>query len=139
HERTSTCRYRVAQDVAHQRAVGWIISREQSIAHASALERRLWKHSCATQRQHSIGKARRCGQRTQRRVVVDDIDAATEGPDDQIVLAPLNVDVAHGDWRKPGSEWLPPFATVERDECPVLGSSKQDVGIRVIFSERPDL
>ena len=65
-------------------------------------------------------------QRAQRRDVVDDPDAATVRPEDKIVIARMNRQVAHGDGRETAAfELRPGFAAIDGNKQTELGPEEQ--------------
>src|SRR6185503_3556115 len=77
------------------------------------------------------------GEQAQWRVVVENVESAAEGADHQIVLAPLELNVAYGDRRKTGPERHPNVAAVGRRIHATLGSDEEQILVDVIFGTRP--
>src|SRR5690349_13838975 len=73
---------------------------------------------------------------SERRQVVEDIEAAAEGGDHEIVLALLDHNVTNSDRRHTAFELRPMTAAVEREEQAELGAGKQELGIHRILGDR---
>ncbi len=90
-----------------------------------------WKHSGVLSQGLGFDRTQRC-------VVVEDVDAAAESAHDEIVLAFLNVQIAHGDRRHTAFELNPFLSAVHREEQTKFSSGEQQVWIHVIFRDGPN-
>ena len=77
------------------------------------------------------------GQFAQRRVIVEDEEAAPEARRDQVVLAALNLDIADGNRRHAGAELLPSRAAVEGHVHAELGRREHQAGALVVLHHAP--
>jgi hypothetical protein len=92
-------RRRAVEDIAEQGTEGRILSAEEPIANARALERRFEIHASRTRRQECAVRARGLvrGQRAEWRIVVHDVDAASERAEHDVVFSTLDLNVADRD------------------------------------------
>jgi len=103
-----------------------------------------WRRSAARWRDHHHRRARRqergvgrehlARQPTQGRQIVQDPDAAAVGRDQQVVLARVDGDVAHGDRRELALDGGPLRAAVDRDEEPGLGAQEQQLRLHQVLA-----
>ena len=73
---------------------------------------------------------------TNRAVVVKDENAPAEGPDHQIVLPPLDLQVADGNRWNTALQRVPVFASVAGGEDAELGADEQQLGRLVVDRNR---
>ena len=74
----------------------------------------------------------------QRGVIIQDVEAATERTEDQVVLAALDFDVAHGHRGQAALHAQPLGARIERHVDTVFRAAEQQIRLHVVFSQRPD-
>ena len=72
------------------------------------------------------------------RVVVEDVEAAPEGAESEVVLCALDVDIAHLDGGQPALEADPVGALVDREVESELGAHEQQLGFDVVLHQRVD-
>ena len=80
--------------------------------------------------------AYRCRLRAQQGVVVEDVDATTEGADHEILLAALDLEVAYGDGRKIAGEGMPVLAAVLGEVHAELRTHEEQVRVDVVLHDR---
>ena len=80
--------------------------------------------------------AYRCRLRAQQGVVVEDVDATTEGADHEILLAALDLEVAYGDGRKIAGECMPVLAAVLGEVHAELRTHEEQVRVDVVLHDR---
>ena len=77
-----------------------------------------------------------CGRRLpERRVVVENVEAAAKGGEDQIVLAFLNGEVADGNGGKIAAQADPLLAAVDGEEQAELGADEEEIGVDGVLSD----
>ena len=76
-------------------------------------------------------------QQTQRRVVIQNVEAAAKCSQNEIVLATLNGNVAHLNRRQSALELNPFLSAVYRKKEAKLRADEKQVWIYVIFGNRP--
>ncbi len=73
----------------------------------------------------------------QRRVVVEDVETAAEGCADEIVLAPLDGEVAEGNGWHAAFQFDPFAATVDGEENAELGGREEEILLDVVLDQPP--
>jgi len=74
----------------------------------------------------------------ERRIIVQNEDASTKGPRDEVVVAPLDRDVAERNGGRAALQLDPLLPSVVREEHAELGRGKQEVRVDVVLHHPPD-
>src|SRR6185369_1698599 len=127
----------------HSRAERRIVSSKEALAletlAAAAEWLRLDVHQRVLHRKHGGFLSQHFGlDRTQRCVVIENVNATTKCPDDEIVFSFLDIQVADGDRRHPTLKLNPLLAAVNGEEQTKLRTCKKQVGVHMIFRDGPN-